>query len=359
MHIDIVRPQDLSAQRIARWSQLQSQDIVLDSPFLSPHWARAVERAQGEASRVRVAVAVQGAHDLAFLPTKVGAYTAMPAGSPMCDYEALVAEPGSRLNARTLVQALGVHRLDFAHMIEGQPAFAAHARGRQMSHIVEVGEGYASYEAARRAAGVSVLKDCDKKRRKAEREAGPVTFTAFNPDPAAFEALVAWKSGQYRATNQTDVLAAPWTVRLLRDLIENRGPDFGAGIFTLHFGDRLAAVHLHIHGRRTVHGWLIAHDAEVERYSPGILLFQDILRWMGETPYTRLDLGPGDYRFKRELANAGQWVTHGFVGVPSPATLMRGAAYRMRDAAEALPLGRFSHLPGKAMRRMDRWRGLR
>ena len=80
---------------------------------------------------------------------------------------------------------------------------------------------------------------------------------------------------------------------------------------------------------------------------------------MDGTPYNTLDLGPGDYRFKRELANAHRGIAHGFVGVPSPAALMRGAAYSVRAAAEALPLGAMSELPGKAMRRLDIVRGLR
>ena len=170
---------------------------------------------------------------------------------------------------------------------------------------------------------------------------------------------MAWKRAQLAATGQTDIFDAGWTLRLMQDLFERRDPDFGAALFTLHFGDRLAAVHLHLHGKQTVHGWLIAHDPEFERYSPGILLFQDILRWMDATPYSRLDLGPGDYRFKRELANTGVWVTHGFVGGVAPAALVRHAAYSVRRAAEALPLGKMSELPGKAMRRVDVLRGLR
>ena len=46
-------------------------------------------------------------------------------------------------------------------------------------------------------------------------------------------------------------------------------------------------------------------------------------------------------------------------GRPSPSTLIRSAAYGVRAAAEALPLGRVSELPGKAMRRLDVIRGLR
>ena len=43
----------------------------------------------------------------------------------------------------------------------------------------------------------------------------------------------------------------------------------------------------------------------------------------------------------------------------SPATLVRQLAYGLRGAAESLPLGRASALPGKAMRRLDLMRALR
>jgi hypothetical protein len=91
---------------------------------------------------------------------------------------------------------------------------------------------------------------------------------------------------------------------LVDDLFQPDDPNFGGGLYTLHLGDQLAAVHLHLRGEHTIHGWLIAHDPELERYSPGLMLFQDILKSMDGTPYTRLDLGTGDYRFKRELSNA-------------------------------------------------------
>ncbi|CAN7585222.1 GNAT family N-acetyltransferase [Phenylobacterium sp. LjRoot164] len=358
MEIDIVRPQDLSPASLDRWAALQIG--ALDSPFLSPQWTRAVDHAQrGGRRAIEVAVLKQDGREIGYFPARVGSVTAIPVGAPMCDYQGLVAEPGVQVDPKELVQALGVQRLDFTHMLEDQASFAAHARGRTLSHVVDVKDGYSAYEAERKAAGKSILKDSDKKRRKVEREVGEATFQAFSRSRTDFDRLLAWKSAQYRATGQTDIFQTEWTLALLRDLFESRDPDFGAVLFTLHFGDRLAAVHLHLRGRRTVHGWLIAHDPEFERYSPGILLFQDILRWMDDTPYSRLDLGAGDYRFKRELANDGLWVADGFVGVPSPAAFARRAAYGVRRAAEALPLGRASALPGKAMRRMDVWRGLR
>ncbi|MDP1739119.1 MAG: GNAT family N-acetyltransferase [Caulobacter sp.] len=362
MKIDVVRPWELTAFAVERWAALQAANPALDSPFLSPHWARAVARAQGPGAGdrgVRVAVLGGLADPKGFIAARVGPFAAMPAGAPMCDYQGLVAEPGLTVDPREIVQALGVGRLDFSHMIEDQAAFAPLARGRESSWVIDLADGYAAYEAERRAAGVSTLKDSDKKRRKVERELGPVTFTAFSRSKADLDQLIAWKQAQWRATGQVDLFAAGWPLALVRGLFASRDPDFGGVLFTLHIGDKLAAAQLDIRGGRNVHSWIISHDPAFERYSPGMLLFQDILRWMDDTPYSRLDLGAGEYRFKRELSNVQIGVTHGFVGAPSAAALMRETAYALRKAAESLPLGRMSELPGKAMRRLDLMRGLR
>ena len=362
MKIDVVRPWELTAYAVERWAALQAADKALETPFLSPWWARAVARAQGPAQGDRgVRVAVLGGMEdpKGFLAARVGPFTAMPAGAPMCDYQGLVAEPGLTIDPREIVQALGVGRLDFCHLLEGQSALAPHVKGTQTSRIIDVTQGYAAYEAERRAAGVSALKDIDKKRRKIEREIGPVTFTAFSRSKSDFDQLIAWKQKAWRETGQTDLFAAGWPLRLVRQLFGSRDPDFGGVLFTLHVGETLAAAQLDIRGGATVHSWIIGHDSAFDRYSPGMMLFQDILRWMDTAPYSRLDLGGGDYRFKRELANAQVEVGHGFVGGLSAATMMREAAYGLRRVAESLPLGQFSELPGKAMRRLDLLRGLR
>jgi CelD/BcsL family acetyltransferase involved in cellulose biosynthesis len=359
LDIRVIRPEELSPAQIARWEALQATRADLGSPFLSPHWVRAVAVAQGD-DNVRVAAVGPPGEEAAFFSARVGRFTAQPVGAPMCDYQGVVSDKGVRLDARELVRAFGVQSFDYGEMLAYDSTFATHSRGRAMSHIVNVPDGYAAYEAQRKEAGVGVLKDADKKRRKAEREVGPARVTIFSRDEADFEQMVAWKRAQFSATGQIDIFETPWTLRLLRDLFEHPRPGFGGMLCTLHFGDQLAAAQFHLHGADVVHGWFITHNPEFERYSPGILMFQDILRWMDGAPFSRLDLGCGDYRFKRELANAGQWVSHGFVGKPAaPAMLARRAAYGAIRAAEALPLGQVSFLPGKALRRIDRWRSLR
>jgi CelD/BcsL family acetyltransferase involved in cellulose biosynthesis len=358
--IDVVRPNALDPADVAAWLALQAADPALDSPFLSPRWAQAVEGVQGGCrGDVRVAVVREGAQAVGFFPARIVGPTAMPVGAPMCDYQAPVARPGLVLDPRRLIEAFGVQRLDFSHMLADQPWFAAHARGEAASYLLDVTDGYAAYEAQRREAGSGVLKDIDKRRRKVEREVGPVRFQALARCPRMFEQLLDWKRKQYRATGQTVIFDAPWTTALLRALHAQDGGDFGGALFCLHIGDQLAAIQFHLRGRRTLHAWIIAHEEAFERYSPGLILFQEILRWMDATPFTALDLGAGDYRFKQQLSNAQRPVAHGFVGRPSPASLVREAQYGVRAAAERLPWPGVSALPAKAMRRLDLWRGLR
>lgn len=360
MPLEVVKAVDLSPADVARWEELQRGQTRLDSPFLSPHWALAVAKAQGEKG-AEVKVAIERGPEgeaLAFLPARIRQGVAMPVGAPMCDYQALVSAPGVAINPRELLSALGVSRMDFCHMMADDETLGRHARGHTESWVVEVPDGYEAYAAERRDAGCGLLKDIDKKRRKAEREVGPCRFTAMSESRAAFDQLIAWKRVQLLLTHQTDLFKAPWVNRLLDDLFTRRDPAFGGGLYTLHLGERLAAVHLHLRGAHTIHGWLIAHNPDLERYSPGLMLFQDILKSMDGTPYQRLDLGAGDYRFKRELSNARQTVVFGFLGSPSAPTLVRHLVYGVRQVAEALPLGRISEIPGKAMRRMDLLRGL-
>ena len=359
LNIDIIRPSQLSNAEVAAWSALQAADPGLDSPFLGPGWARAVERAQGAArSGVRVAL-LEGADGAkGFFSTRLRGATAMPAGAPMCDYQGLVAEAGLHLDARHLLQALDVDRLDFSHMLAEQPVFSPHLRGLDVSYGVDLSAGYAAYAVERRAQ-TGLFKDLDKRRRKAEREIGPVTFEAYSRSQMAFEKLIAWKRRLMRQTGQTDLFEAGWPLRLLSELFASRDPDFGGVLFTLSIGDQVVAAHLHLRGRHTIHAWIIGHDEVMDRFSPGLLLFQDILKWMDDTPYRYLDFGPGQYRFKHQFANARQSIGHGFVGRLSTAALVREAQYRMRAMAESWDLGEVSTLPGKAMRRLDLWRGLK
>lgn len=361
MRFDAVHPLDLTHAEVAAWLALQERDPALQSPFLSPRWARACASVDGPDRRSGRVVVIRGESDtpLGFLPIRMSRPAARPIGAPLCDYQALIAGPELAVDPRSLIGGLPISRFDFSHLLEGRDAFRPFQRGTSESQVIDLGAGYDAYAEARRAAGSDILKDTAKKRRKLEKDRGTVVFTAESPSAEDFETLIAWKRQQYRATRQTDIFDAGWPHELLRSLFAMGGGEFGARLFTLHADGKLAAAHLALRGGTVLHAWFIAHDAEFARYSPGVILIDHILRWQSEQGMRELDLGPGDYRFKLQLANATRRVAHGFIGGRSAATLVREAQYSVRAAAEALPLGRVSAWPGKAMRRVDLVNGLK
>ncbi len=359
MQIEIVRPLELAPEDVAAWTRLQDARLEFGNPFLSPQWPRALARAGGpDSERGRVAVLRRADGEAAgFLPARVGRFTALPMGAPMTDYQALVAGADVTVEPERLLKAFGVQRLDLFNFLQ-RPHFQPSLHAHSESLIADLSDGYDAYARGRREAGSDILKDAAKKRRKLEREHGAVVFTALSPCQESFDSLIAFKRNQLRETRQADIFDAGWTLRVLQDAWAQPEEGFRAALFTLHVDGRLLAANLSVLGRGVVHAWFISHDPEFSKYSPGVLLFDDILRWAPAHGYREMDLGPGDYRFKLSLGSTTRRVSHGYIGRPSAATAMRGGEYRLRRVAEALPLGAGSRLPGKAMRRLDQWRGL-
>jgi len=357
MEFTVVAPETMTAADVSAWLALQAAS-GRTSPFLSPFWVQACAAVAGpDQACARVARLHEGGETVGFFPVRVRGGTAGPVGAPMCDYQGVVGAPDLDVDPRRLLAALRVGRLDFPSLLADQRAFAGGVRGVAQSQVIDLTDGYNAYAAARRAAGTDILQDTAKKRRNLEREQGAAVFTVSRSG-GDFETMIAWKRAQYRASGQTDIFQVGWTEALLRSLFERNAPDFGGEFFTLHVDGKLAAAHFALRQGDVLHAWFIAHDEAFARYSPGVILINDILKWAPAQGVRELDLGPGDYRFKHSLANVKRDVAHGYVGRPSAAALARGAAYRVRATAEALPLGRFSALPGKAMRRLDLIRSL-
>jgi CelD/BcsL family acetyltransferase involved in cellulose biosynthesis len=89
------------------------------------------------------------------------------------------------MDPRELLNALHASRIDFCHMMADDETLARHAPrpDRQLGHRNPRRlRGLCRRAQGSRASGV--LKDIDKKRRKAEREVGPCRFTAMSESRA-------------------------------------------------------------------------------------------------------------------------------------------------------------------------------
>jgi CelD/BcsL family acetyltransferase involved in cellulose biosynthesis len=354
--ITSVRPSELGPAELARWGALQDADPELADPYFSAGWALLVDSVRSDA---RVAVFEDSAGIQAFLPVqKRSGFTAMAIGAPMCDYQGLIAAPGLDVDLRDAAAAIGVERIDFAHAPASQRAFVPFIRSIEEVRGADLSRGYAAFIADLKAAGSSSPKNVGSRRRKAERELGPVETRAFAPDPVGLETMISWKREQMKRTRQPDLFAVEWVDRMVRRIAEGPVHDLEPAFVTVRIADRIVATHLGLRRGQAMHNWLIAHDISLNAYSPGVLMWFDQLEKAAALGITEVDYGCGEYAYKKLSSNRTRRVGHGFIGRPGIASAFRSLQFTLRGVIERAPAEAIAALPGKAMRRVDFYRGL-
>lgn len=169
---------------------------------------------------------------------------------------------------------------------------------------------FEKYEDDWRARGAVKSNDSARQRRRIERELGPLKFEFDDVRPDVFDACITWKSAQYRASGFVDMFADPHNIALFRRLKEK-----GALVVSsLSAGPTLLAVHFGASSDRRLASWIPAYDVAFQKYSPGRLLLEDMLK----ASHAR-----GDLEFDFLIGNEGykfQFATHnrviGEVGSP-------------------------------------------
>jgi CelD/BcsL family acetyltransferase involved in cellulose biosynthesis len=359
MRVDTVNPLVLADRDIAEWRSLLAADPHFSSPYLTPDWAQFVARRRPDA---RVAIFRNADGSAAgFLPVqRSSSYAALPAGGPVCGYQAMIGPAG--LDLPLAVKALDVGRIDFTAGLRDS-ALAPHLLASDAGHVVCFPDGWQAWAEERQAAGSKAMLAARKRFLKLVRDhdKGAVAFEAFSTDAHAFDEMILWKREQIWRAGVTDIFERAWINTLVRDTFAASASDihFGGALFVLRVNRRPAAALFCLRARKALHAWFISHDARYTEYSPGVILISEAIRAAAERGYTELDLGPGESRFKEGFANASRPVGAGFIGRPGLASATRAAEFQVRALVEMLPVGGLRHWPAKAMRRLDLARGLR
>jgi CelD/BcsL family acetyltransferase involved in cellulose biosynthesis len=103
-----------------------------------------------------------------------------------------------------------------------------------------------------------------------------------------------------------------------------------------------------------LHYWMPVFDARFSSYAPGVVLMAEMAREGAAGGVTEIDLGPGDYQHKKELANASAPLIGGVVHAASSAGLATRAAYSLGRRWSAAPIGPAAGLPHRVSRRLTR-----
>ncbi|HEY6347374.1 MAG TPA: GNAT family N-acetyltransferase [Bryobacteraceae bacterium] len=312
----VIPASELSLEEIAAWDGLCRNHPSLASPFLTPHYTRALASV---APHVFVCVLMRGADRVGFLPFQFRSRfhrllrTAGPPGLEMTDYFGLVAEPGIGIDEPKLLKLASLHVLTFSHLDETQLEYGLSGEAPETGYLLHLDPEESNWQALRRAHR-KFARHTEQGERQATRDLGPLRFTPMEPDwKAGLANLVTFKGRQYRETGQSNLFAIPWKRQLLEKLAACREATCTGILSTLYAGDTWLASHFGMRGGGILHYWFPVYNPEWSRFGPGRLLFKALIDNAHEMKLTLIDHGAGEALYKRECSNGshkyyrGEW----------------------------------------------------
>ena len=351
MKVNVIRPQDLSADEINLWQSFQDQNSSYRSPYFSPQFTLAVGSVRQDA---RVAICEDDSRIQAFFPFHLREFgIGKPIGGPLSDYHGIIARQGFEFDARDLIQRCGLKLFDFSHLLPCQRPFLPYARRAIKSSYLDLSGGFDVYLENRRLAGTSQISSVKRQLRKLERDIDPIRFVPRDMNEKAFDLLLRWKINQYKRTRAPVIFEHSWTVELLRKLRSYQDEYFDGRLSTLYLNDRPIAVHMGLVSKLSWHYWFPAFDRNIGRYSPGLILLLKLAEFAAGSGIEELDLGHGNEPYKRVFASHEREVIAGTIAFPG---VIRSAR-RLRHGFEAC----CTVLPGarKILRRLDSYNDFR
>jgi CelD/BcsL family acetyltransferase involved in cellulose biosynthesis len=276
-----------------------------------------------------------------------------PLGIKLADFQGLVAAPDLKLSTADLLEGCGLSVWHFDHLLL-QPAVWAPWHGELAdSPYLDLSAGYAAYAAERKLAGTNQIAQTDRKRRKLEREVGPIRFEWHTDRHDVFETLLQWKSAQRRQTGTFDVLHFPWVVELLDRLRLTGEGKFQGVLSALYANERLIAAHLGMRSNDVLHHWFPAYDHGFYRYSPGLILMLELASASAEWGVRRIDLGKGNDQYKDSFRSAGLTVATGAADARPARHSLRRAWFSARRWIKSSPYQHHIRYPKRLIRRLQ------
>lgn len=348
MNIVAVRPQDLTTADLASWREIARREPLFASPFFDPVYTLLLAEYRPQ---VEVAVWRDGDRAVGFFPFERHARSVgRPLGIKLADFQGVIADPALQWTTEDLLDGARLTTCHFDHLLANQP-LAKDALEQSPSPWMDVSRGYETYLDEVRSRGSKLISQFAPRRRKLERELGPVTFTWNDEDEAAMHALESWKSAQRERSKSFNVLELDWVRAFLTRLKTMDTDGFQGMISTLRANGQILAVHLGMRTPGALHYWFPSFDMNYQRYSPGSLLMLNIAEESARQGIGRVDLGKGDDPYKQSLANACDTVAEGAADRSRTRRLMRASVFRIHEWIKSSPLRKMALTPKRLILR--------
>jgi CelD/BcsL family acetyltransferase involved in cellulose biosynthesis len=344
----------LKATEVHAWDSLCRAHLHLSSPFLTPHYARAVASVR---PHVYVCVLSRDGRPVGFLgfQYRTGFSRLLRAaerlGEEMTDYFGLVADPGVQLTSQDVLRATGLHSLTFTHLDESQRGYGLTGETPELGLLVRLDREQSYWEWLRKTHKKFVA-NTDRGQRQVEQTLGALRFTVAETEwQQPLQQLMDYKGQQYRQTGNENLFVPGWRRKLLEVLADCREASCTGMMSTLYAGDTWLASHFGLRNEICLHYCFPVYNPEFSRFGPGRVLLKLLLEHAPGLGIQIIDLGAGEAFYKKECSNDQHFYYRGKWSAASSRALVWRVAEslswrydRLRAAQRALALrGRPRH----------------
>ena len=184
MRVTLVCAGELGPEEARLWAEFQRiTPVTLKPAHLSLMFAQAIDRFRPNS---RVAVIEVDGKVQAFLPLEITSHRiGVPIGNPMNDLPGFVGSTAD-IDARIVIRKSGLRGWRFLHVPVEQRALEPHYYKETVVKcpVIDLSEGYQSYYQS--VAASATWKAAQKRRRRIERQFGPVSLVSEYNESSAF-----------------------------------------------------------------------------------------------------------------------------------------------------------------------------
>lgn len=356
MNIRNVTFDQLTEADIAAWSVIQRAHPVFLSPQFRPEF---IQLAAAVCDDVEVAVLEQAGAAVGFFPFhRKASRTAVPVGRELSEFEGLIARPDVEWDVRTMMRACRLSCWRFNQLVRAHASLERYAWSSADTAYIDLSGGFDAYLCAR-SNGKRIMSEFNQRKRKFEREVGPIRYESHVSDPAVLATCVGWKRAQAVRTGLVDIFQEPWVNKFLESILASKGENFAGEMHVAYVRDEIAAINFGMRSGDVFHPIFPTYNVKFGEHSPGMLLWIETMKAAESLGIRRIILGLNDQPYKERLKSGEEKVLIGSVDLRPHMAVARRAWWHTRRSLKAAKLGSplrsSAKVPARIVNRISAW----
>ncbi len=354
MRTTVVPASELDLDHIKQWRSIQLGNSTLSSPYFCPEFTQLTASARND---VYVGIIEENEKIIGFFPhQKHSNKRAGPVSGPLSDYHGLIIESDRRIEIKDLMKQCGLVEWAFNHLLASQSEFADFHENLDISYVIDLSEGVDQYMQIQSSSGSNLFSTIARKRRKLEREIGPIRFESEVTSAVVLQKVLEWKSQQYLGADITDIFSYPWTRELVTSIHKTQSQNFAGVLSALYAGNELIAGHIGMRSHQVWHWWFPSYSRGFSKYSPGSILLFEMIQNTRNGTMKSIDLGKDWDRYKEQFSNTSVKLAEGSVTLFTRSKRLAQFGNNIANFIRRTPLVVPARIPSKLLRRYRAWK---